>query len=64
MEDQINKEIEILKAEIKRLKWWESSENLTAIQEELVELRNYKAMREKEDKKVREEEIFNNSFGF
>ncbi|ARE21689.1 hypothetical protein [Lactococcus lactis] len=54
----------MLKAEIKRLKWWGDSESLRVIQEELVELRNYRDMREQEDKKSREEEMARNSFGF
>lgn len=57
-------EIKFLKKEIERLKWWENTEGLSLIQEELIELRNYKAMREKEDEKARKEEILKNSFGF
>ncbi len=55
---------EMLRAEVDQLKWWNSNENISAIQKELKELRNYKAMREKEDEKARENELMNNSFGF
>lgn len=65
MKELINKnETKFLKSEIERLKWWEEAGGLSLIQEELTELRNYKAMREKEDEKAREEEILKNSFGF
>ncbi|QDK70399.1 hypothetical protein [Lactococcus protaetiae] len=54
----------LLKEEIEQLRWWKNKENLTAIQDELKELREYKIKREKEDKQAREDEINANSFGF
>ncbi len=59
-----NEYIQYLEQEILKLKWWKGKENLTAIQDELKELREYKSKREKEDKKAREDEINANSFGF
>lgn len=52
------------KKKLDNLIWWNEGENLKEIQSELDELRVYKEKRENEDKKVREEEILNNSFGF
>lgn len=56
--------IKLLKKEVEQLTWWNKTENMSAIQKELDELRAYKDKREKEDKKSREDEINRNSFGF
>lgn len=59
-----NDYIQYLEQEIIKLKWWKGSENISAVQKELEELREYKLKREQEDKKAREDEIARNSFGF
>ncbi|AYF99820.1 hypothetical protein [Lactococcus allomyrinae] len=55
---------DLLKKEVKHLKWWDNNENISLIQKELEDLRAYKLKREQEDKKAREDEIARNSFGF
>lgn len=53
-----------LRKSAKQLKWWSEVENISLIQEELHNLRNYKEKRELEDKKAKEKEINENFFGF
>lgn len=53
-----------LRKSAKQLKWWSEVENISLIQEELHNLRNYKEKRELEDKKAKEKEINENFLGF
>lgn len=61
---KLEDDISVLKNELQQLRWWKDNENISAIQEELDELRAYKSKREQEDKKAREDELKDNSFGF
>lgn len=61
---KLEDDIGALRNELLQLKWWNKKENISVIQKELDELREYKDKREKEDKKAREDEINRNSFGF
>ncbi|MBK0084490.1 hypothetical protein IAE51_11370 [Lactococcus sp. S64] len=56
--------IKILKKEVEHLAWWNNNENISVIEKELEELRDYKEKRENEDKKSKKDEILANSFGF